>query len=73
MRKLAREAVIFMLLTSLLLAVGIFVYMVISDGQESNLVGAASIGGLMYGLIFGLPTGLGFWIFYRAIRFAVKG
>jgi hypothetical protein len=127
MRKLAREAVIFMLLTPLVLATGAFIYlratipapfdmskaktldeisaghppckwldpndkrrvwvqdrndpcMALDMSQEisipglppsettSEVLGDASIIGIL-----GLPTGLGLWILYRLIRFAIKG
>jgi hypothetical protein len=115
MRKLAREAVIFMLLTPLFLAVGIFIYfhstipnkVVLdtstfrplteaekavappgatgiakafppspaclnfrSDGDCSNR--AFLLAALFFGL-YGVPAGLGLWVLYRVIRFAITG
>jgi hypothetical protein len=115
MRKLAREAVIFMLLTPLLVAAGTFVYfrvtIPINHGidmssfrlldekeKQNNPSGATGIAEvlppspacldfssdgnctnssfLLMSLIFGLygfPAGLGLWVFYRTVRFAIKG
>ena len=67
MRKLAREAVIFMLLASLL------VFALLSLGLlESSSTGEA-IGIALLNAWVGLPIGLGCWVLYRAVRFAVKG
>jgi hypothetical protein len=67
MRKLAREAVIFMLLASLLAFAGWFVFM---DSTPSIFVRGEVA--LLYAWI-GFPIGLGLWGLYRLIRFAVNG
>jgi hypothetical protein len=115
MRKLAREAVIFMLLGWVLLTAGIFVYFhvtiptkIVLDMSTSRPLTEAekqtappdttgmaralppsracldfsSVGdctdlnffevSLYLGLL-GFPVGLGLWVFYRIVRFAIKG
>lgn len=110
MRKLAREAVIFMLLTPPLLAAGVFLYFHFKAPKGVQRVespiqttsrqersgpqfqpppgyvpipenstppvpdsDSPSEVALLAGAYFGIPVGIGLWIFYRAARFAVKG
>lgn len=90
MRKLAREAVIFVLLTPVLVFGSSFAYLyydahkpITSDMTQgvpsgliseristptSELLGLA----LLFGL-YGFPVGFGVWVFYRTVRFAIKG
>ena len=69
MRRLAREAVIFILLTSLLVFVGLSVLLSTSPHSSFwEIVGPSALDMWM-----GIPVGLGLWILYRAVRFAVKG
>jgi hypothetical protein len=114
-RKLAREAVIFMLLTPLLVVAGTFIYFhatipnkvvldmstsrPLNEVEKANAPPGATrvvrafppsqaclnfdsngdcsnraflVASLFFGL-YGFPAGLGLWIFYRLIRFAIKG
>ena len=115
MRKLAREAVIFMLLAPVVVFVGSFAYLyhahkparlsgiapdpldalgIRADNPSADL-GAVAVPkkssnapdapnksltpvlellkeSLLIGL-YGFPAGLGFWAFYRTVRFAIKG
>jgi hypothetical protein len=71
MRKLAREAVIFVLLTGLAVVVisyaGITVTPFLRDDATLPWYMPLVLG------VFGFPAGLAIWSFYRLIRFAVKG
>jgi hypothetical protein len=74
MQKLAREAVIFVLATPLLLAVTVFVYLHFMMPVTTPPAPApASELALLAGLLWGLPLGIALWILYRAVRFAIKG
>lgn len=69
-RKLAREAVVFGLLAMPLGGVifGSLIYFGDKTGIQSALLGAAAGAPL-----WGFPGGVGIWIVYRVLRFAVKG
>jgi hypothetical protein len=84
-RRLAREAVIFMLLGMVLAAVGSFIYLrhdiaywtaeiakyggtVVAPATISETAVTAAVFGL-----YGFIGGFGVWLFYRLVRFAVKG
>jgi hypothetical protein len=64
MRKLAREAVICVLLVPAVLTLGLIVS---GQGLFEGRVPVA------LGLVYGPFIGLGLWILYRLVRFAIKG
>jgi|GEM_PF-5358160 len=72
LRKLAREAVIFMVAGSLLGALALVYAVLYLDPPQERSVGEwlLMVG---WGLICGGPVGFVVWIVYRAVRFAVKG
>jgi hypothetical protein len=86
MRKLAREAVIFALLGWIILTASTFVYFRMTVPTNMNPPAQACLDFnrgdcnnmefLKLSLFFGLggfPAGLGIWMFYRVVRFAIKG
>jgi hypothetical protein len=67
-RSTLREAVIFVLVTDVI--VGIAAAVSLSNGSGfAGVVVVALVAGLWYGSIAGVIL----WLIYRAIRFAVKG
>lgn len=77
MRKLAREAVIFTLLAMTCVGVAVFIIASVNpqwwsngvkEGFSETVIASVSAAGF-----FGAPAGLGLWVLYRLIRFAVKG
>jgi hypothetical protein len=71
-RKLAREAVVVVLIGVPLLFIGGFIYFQYIEGRASAIsenLFSAGIGSVY----FGVPVFLGLWFLYRLIRFAVKG
>lgn len=83
MRKIAREAVIFMLsglvLYALFIAIDDYQYMhrrSLDLWNHMTLFEKAfdiTFGAIISGFEFGIPAGLFVWSFYRVIRFAAKG
>jgi hypothetical protein len=71
MQKLAREAIIFMLVGLALVFVGLSVFLYVDSSKSAPIFDA--IGPALLNTWIGLPVGLGIWVFYRAIRFAVEG
>ena len=69
MRKLAREAVIFMLVTMAVSAIGVPILIGLTEKSTS---GDLVLSGAWAGAI-GFFAGLGIWLFYRLVRFAIKG
>jgi hypothetical protein len=72
MRKLAREAVIFMLIGMTLGSVGEYVYLCI-DQWNVKVKYLENLGVALILAPYGFVAGLGIWLFYRLVRFAVKG
>jgi hypothetical protein len=83
MRKIAREAVIFTLLGIALYGAFITLYYYQLYHNTSWALGTNQtlflklfdvvMPGLVAGFMYGAPLGLCVWIFYRVVRFAVKG
>lgn len=71
MRKTTRQAVIFALWGSILFSVGIF-GLVDSWGRPEDFITNVFITGIT-GAITGFFGGFCIWVFYRIVRFAVKG
>jgi hypothetical protein len=76
MRRLAREAVIFTLLSTACVSITIFILMLINPPgwslqrptfSESVLAAVTTAG------LWGAPAGLSLWVLYRLVRFAIKG
>ena len=68
MRKLAREAVIFGLVGALIVAL-----IAVSMMSKMESAGVSFATSIMAGLLYGFPGGLGIWVLYRLVRFAVRG
>ncbi len=90
MRKLAREAVIFMLLTPIVVFVSSFAYFyhdahksvrfppppagyTLDPAASSSTPASEMLGDSLLLGFYGFPTGLGLWVLYRVVRFAIKG
>jgi len=65
-RELLREAVLFIL-------IGVFIMglVMIASGKGVSF-SEGLIGGLLLGWMYGGPLGLGAWILYRLVRFAIS-
>jgi hypothetical protein len=70
MRKLARQAVIFMLFSTAISSIGGYVYLCVEQSQIKYLENLGII--LTFGP-GGFVAGFGIWLFYRVVLFAVKG
>ena len=70
MRKLAPEAVIFMLFSMAMASIGGYVYLCVEQSQITYLENLGII--LTFGP-GGFVAGFGIWLFYRLVLFAVKG
>ena len=65
-RELLREAVLFIL-------IGIFIMSLVMTASGKGVsFSEGLIGGLLLGWMYGGPLGLGAWILYRLVRFALS-